>query len=172
MFFIYNENMAKNNVSLGSKLGISNEVLDVIKSELVDTIYPVGAIYISYDSTSPATLFGGTWEAIQGRFLLAENTDYPAGNTGGEATTKLKVANLPMHAHTYMDGRHAWGQSTSGTGVIAYDSGTTGAYGYRTGGAWGDRYDSKGDDVLGNMKAEEFSNLPPYLSVYMWRRTA
>ena len=32
------------------------------KSELLDLIYPIGAIYISATSTSPATLFGGTWE--------------------------------------------------------------------------------------------------------------
>lgn len=75
--------MAKNNVLLGNKLGISNEVLDVIKKQICDTIYPVGAIYISYDSTSPATLFGGTWTAINGRFLLAQNSTYTAGSTGG-----------------------------------------------------------------------------------------
>lgn len=43
----------------------------VTKQELIDLIYPVGSIYISVNSVSPATLFGGTWEQIQDRFLLS-----------------------------------------------------------------------------------------------------
>ena len=76
--------------------------------------YPVGAIYISVSSTSPASLFGGTWERISGRFLIgagaaeANTTDYwgtlgasdvncPAGEMGGEATHTLTVIEMPSH---------------------------------------------------------------------------
>ena len=43
-------------------------------NNLFSLVYPVGSIYISVNSTSPATLFGGTWEQIQGKFLLASST--------------------------------------------------------------------------------------------------
>lgn len=47
-------------------------------------IFPVGSIYTSINSTNPATLFGGTWEQIQGRFLLSASSSYAAGDTGGQ----------------------------------------------------------------------------------------
>lgn len=63
-------------------------------------IYKVGAIYMSVDSTSPATLFGGTWVALEGRMLIGADSTYAAGTTGGSKTTTLATANLPAHAHT------------------------------------------------------------------------
>ena len=57
--------------------------------------YPVGAIYISYYSTSPASLFGGTWLAITGRFPY-----FNAGtDTGGSNTHTLTEAEMPAHKH-------------------------------------------------------------------------
>lgn len=67
--------------------------------EAFNNIYPVGSIYMSVLSTNPGTLFGGTWERIEGRFLLAagtsESTTYTAGATGG-----TKSANLIEHSHS------------------------------------------------------------------------
>ena len=62
--------------------------------------YPVGAYYISGDPTSPATLFGGTWERVQDRMILAAGSTYTAGSTGGSATKTLSVANMPTHSHS------------------------------------------------------------------------
>lgn len=62
--------------------------------------YPVGAYYISSDPTSPATLFGGTWERVQDRMILAAGSSYTAGSTGGSATKTLSVANMPTHSHS------------------------------------------------------------------------
>ena len=56
----------------------SNQVTD-----LIDTIYPVGSIYMSVSNTSPSILFGGTWEQIQDKFLLASGSTYSNGSTGG-----------------------------------------------------------------------------------------
>ena len=50
---------------------------------------------MSLEPTDPATLFGGTWERIQGRFLLAASDEYEAGSSGGEATHKLTVSEMP-----------------------------------------------------------------------------
>ena len=62
--------------------------------------YPVGAYYISSESTSPEVLFGGTWVRVQDRMILAAGSSYTAGNTGGSATKTLSVANMPTHSHS------------------------------------------------------------------------
>ena len=51
---------------------------------LWELIYPVGSLYLSAVDTDPGVLFGGTWERIRDRFLLAAGTAYGAGTTGGE----------------------------------------------------------------------------------------
>ena len=61
--------------------------------------YPVGSIYMSVNSTSPATLFSGSWQRIQDRFLLCAGSTYAAGSTGGEATHKLTIDEMPSHSH-------------------------------------------------------------------------
>ena len=64
-------------------------------------IYPVGAIYFSTVATSPATLFGGTWERISGRFLWCGNdSEASTAKTGGAATVTLSQAQMPGHTHT------------------------------------------------------------------------
>ena len=62
--------------------------------------YPVGAYYISSESTSPEVLFGGTWVRVQDRMILAAGSSYTAGSTGGSATKTLSVANMPTHSHS------------------------------------------------------------------------
>lgn len=66
---------------------------------LVDIIYPVGSIYMSANNVNPGTLFGGTWQAISGRFILAAGGNYPLGTTGGSATKQLSVNEMPIHTH-------------------------------------------------------------------------
>lgn len=68
--------------------------------QVLQAVYPVGSIYCSYGTVSPATLFGfGQWTKIEGRFLLGANATYSLGSTGGEATVALTVAQLPAHSH-------------------------------------------------------------------------
>ena len=60
--------------------------------------YPVGSVYMSYDSTSPASIFSGTsWTQITGYYLRAANDN----NTGGSSSFTIGSANLPKHTHTY-----------------------------------------------------------------------
>ena len=68
-------------------------------SALLNMVYPVGAIYMSVSSTSPATLFGGGWEQLKDTFLLAAGTAHAAASTGGAETHSIAVANLPSHSH-------------------------------------------------------------------------
>ena len=62
--------------------------------------YPVGSYYMSSNSTSPATLFGGTWTQIQNRFIFAAGSGYSVNSTGGSATKTLVTDNIPSHSHS------------------------------------------------------------------------
>ena len=90
------------------------------KSELLDLVYPIGAIYISATSTSPATLFGGTWTQIGGKFLLSADETYEAGTTGGSATVTLETANLPSHTHSVGAHAHSLNSHTHSIGAHAH----------------------------------------------------
>lgn len=92
-----------------------------LMSSVFNAIYPVGSIYTSTDSTSPASRFGGTWERIQDRFLLTAGSTYAAGNTGGSATHTLTVAELPAHAHSV--GAHSHGLNSHTHSVGAHSHG-------------------------------------------------
>lgn len=117
--------------------------------------YPVGAIYLSVTDANPAALFGGTWERIGGRFLLGADTTYAAGSTGGEAEYTLTVDEMPKHNHG-LDNYNSAGNATPFLTVQHQDK-----IGY--GGNVQTMY-------AGGGKAH--NNLPPYLAVYMWKRTA
>ena len=136
---------------------------------LLDVVYPVGAIYMSVSEISPATLFGGTWERIQNRFLLAAASSYTAGNTGGEATHTLTANEMPSHTHA-LRANTSWGESETlgawkqyfGSNILmdAGSSGTTITTSYY--------YDAAQQAGGGG----SHNNMPPYLVVYMWKRTA
>lgn len=99
---------------------------------IFDAIYPVGSIYTSVNSTNPGTLFGGTWQRITGKFLLAatdngatgtnvqSNASVAPGASGGEAGHTLASTEMPVHKHT-MDssggGGATEGPSNNNTGT-------------------------------------------------------
>ena len=114
-------------------------------------IYPVGSIYMSTVNVNPATLFGGTWEQLEDRFLLGAGTTYAAGATGGEATHTLTVDEMPSHRHDIL-------ASTQGTAFgSAYINPSNGSRNST------DRTELKGGGLPHN-------NMPPYIVVYMWKR--
>lgn len=142
------------------------------------TVYPVGAFYISYSSTSPATLFGGTWSAITGRFLYANS----GTGTGGSDNIQLSIEHIPQHNHRTVDPTGGDAASTSGSVMRV----------------WSCLTDSKGQSLdknsplvssvtgTSNMTLRGYSNIvtgpagstsalawkPSYQTVYCWRRTA
>ena len=136
--------------------------------------HPIGSFYISEVATEPSTLFGGTWVAVHGRFLLAsgeneanpEGSDYDlaagainttAGDMDGEDKHKNTVDETAKHIHSGLlvpGGPLNIGNASTGLGV---------SYG-NTGGSAITTTESGGD--------LSHNNMPPYLSVYMWKRTA
>lgn len=135
------------------------KALSVNGKTLLDSTYPIGSVYMSTSSTSPSTLFGGTWEALTGRFLVGvDGSTYKAGETGGEATHKLTVSELPTHTHGVRIQWHNEAQTTGGMGYSWSSSSNL-------------ALDQKGTTgTTGSTTAHE--NRPPYLAVYMWKRTA
>lgn len=131
-------------------------------SLLVDQIYPVGSIYMSVNSADPSTLFGGTWERIQDTFLLAAGSSYSAGSTGGAAKKS--------HDHIApigYEGSEAFGVVRIGE----YEEGGKGKVSRSVDTQYSDN--SLDSDVwLCHTSATEISTMPPYLAVYMWKRTA
>lgn len=118
--------------------------------------YPVGSIYLSVNDTDPATLFGGTWERIGGRFLIGADDTYAAGSTGGEAEHTLTIDEMPKHNHSLDNYNTAAGNTTPYMTVQAQSK-----VGY-------------GGNVqtLNTGGGKPHNNLPPYLSVYMWKRVS
>lgn len=138
------------------------EVGALVKSDLLNMVYPVGSIYMSVNNVSPASFLGGTWEQIQGRFLLAADGAHPAGSTGGEETVSLTAEQNGPHQHMGLtvDGTSiAWTWPTvsipgsGNNGTLTTDGTTVPVSGSSGGGA-------------------PHNNMPPYLAVYVWKRTA
>jgi hypothetical protein len=143
-------------VSLGTG-GITGIVEELKPTSGKIEPYPIGSIYLSVNETSPAVLFGGTWERLKDRFLLAAGDTYAAGATGGEATHKLTVDELPSHTFKLTTA------SGSNTGELNTNQLAIGKE--------GNTYNnSNAINSVGGNKAH--NNMPPYLAVYMWKRTA
>lgn len=86
----------------GAEVDEKFESCELIKpiETIFNLIYPVGSsIYMNVNSTSPSSLFGGTWAQIQDTFLLAAGSTYAASSVGGEAEHKLTTEEMPGHTH-------------------------------------------------------------------------
>ena len=133
---------------------ITADHLNHIEDGIIDLlmVYPVGSIYISVNSTSPASLFGGTWEILNDVFLLAAGSYANAGTFGGEAEHTLTVDEMPAHSHSVpnMSGYDTGVEWVGQSGTAAPQTRNTAING---GGA-------------------AHNNMPPYLAVYMWKRVA
>lgn len=177
-----NNNSIKN---LKNQIDAANEKIDTLNSSLA-RLYPVGSIYLSTNSTNPATFIGGTWEQIKGRFLVgvgsveANTTSYwgdvsagsvncPAGEKGGEARHTLTVNEMPSHSHNIV----MFASEDGLSGKTLRDAQRGKPLAARQG---------EISELSSGMNLEQHivvtgggaahNNMPPYLAVYMWKRTA
>ena len=148
-----------------SKLASTNAeasaIVAVLKTAIVDSIYPVGSVYITVSSDDPNTTLGGTWERIKDQFLLSAGDTYSAGSTGGAASASHKHG-TPL------------GYGGNAVGFLNINGTYSGGKGkaYRTA-----NVDNSGSSVsanvtLGYTANASVSTLPPYLVVNVWKRTA
>ena len=139
--------------------------MNLNKALILDVVYPVNSIYMSVSNTSPATLFGGTWEQLKDRFLLGAGTTYSNGATGGEATHTLTAQEMPQHTHDEQIGNYKItdvnppqaGSAATASGIQPSAYSGLNSYVQRVSNSGG---------------GQAHNNMPPYLVVYMWKRTA
>ena len=153
---------------------------------LADVFYPVGSIYISAASTSPADMFGGTWKRINGRVLIgagqneanttnawgstsASVTNFPAGEMGGVYRHALSENELPEIRAWFVKHGEENGTDIYGLGGHATGTGFNGKY--KTGNTFNGAHSYKTPGIKFGGNAAH-NNMPPYLVVYMWQRTA
>ena len=125
---------------------------------LRDIFYPIGSIFQSTDGADPSTFIGGTWERFgNGRVLVGVDEgddDFNAPNkTGGEKTHALTAAENGPHSHSYT--------KTGNNNFVRVEPSTT--YGTRA---------TEGSTTGTSGEGAPHNNLQPYVTVYMWRRTA
>lgn len=101
----------------------------------IDKVYPVGSVYFSMSSVNPSSLFGGTWQKIEGRFILTSDSSRQAGDTGGSNDAVVishshggstnssgnhthdgDAASAGSHNHTVSGGSHSHSASSNSTG--------------------------------------------------------
>ena len=111
---------------------------------------------MSTSATDPGELFGGTWQRIEGRFLLGADSGHTAGSTGGEEEHTLTVGEMPSHSHNVSN-------------KTAYDTGGNGSR-VVTSSSYADYQVAISTLPVGGGSAH--NNMPPYLAVYIWKRTA
>jgi hypothetical protein len=132
---------------------------------------PIGYIFVWNQASSSgidlstaekvAEYYGfGTWEQIKDRFLLGAGDNYEAGGTGGEAAHTLTVAEMPSHSHNI----HS--NSTNGTkGYTLYDHNSNEAPSSLP-------WQWAGSNIQNTGGSQSHNNMPPYFTVYIWRRIA
>lgn len=133
--------------------------------------YKRGDIYISLNNTSPAQLFGGSWEQIQGQFLLSANSNfetvatpnYNGATNGGEAATS--------HYHWQSVGADL---GLSGGDTIYFNrnnvASTRVLENIQRALIINDTTSGVGNARQDSTSSETINNMPPYLVVYMWRK--
>lgn len=87
---------------------------------MLESIYPIGAVYISTVSTSPASFIGGTWSSITEAVLRGVEPETSLGYIG-EDSHILTIPEMPIHTHgfnTDVNGttKSYWANSVSNAG--------------------------------------------------------
>lgn len=142
-------------------------------TQIVDLIYPVGSIYISVNAANPGTIMGGTWVSFgTGKTLVgvdSADTDFNAPEkVGGEKAHTLTIAEMPSHRH---DTLPSYGSNnlTTNTNNHGKMMGAASSAGWATN-AVNDDANNHPIKLTGGDGAH--NNMPPYVTTYMWKRTA
>lgn len=157
----------ENDTDAATKAYTDNLVADVWQA-----VYPVGSIYMSYESTSPAQLFGGTWTQLTGVFPRFANDTATGGADSHTHTYGLRYAQARAHLTTF-------GNSTEST-IQLYNNGSwyqTTNTGSTTASRFGGTYEASWKDMTSaiygaTVSTGSESTMPAYQDVYAWRRTA
>lgn len=158
--------MAYGTMSIGNA-GFTKKFISI----LFLLMHPKDALFSSGDPTSPAELYGGTWERIEGKFIMGASDSYPAGSTGGEAEHALTESELPN-----VTGRFDFQSDGNNQGIV---TGADGVFSFGQMSIGGFQPNNKIDEsgcarqiIMSFGSNSPHNNLPPYIAVYIWRRVA
>ena len=157
--------------ALSANMGreLNNRVLNleqnsggIDRDQLLDLVYPIGSLYMSMNATDPKDLFGGTWERIKDRFIYANGDSTASGATGGSTVhnhglgSGFTAMNIGDGGIQYQEKQvGAWGTNAAMNIGTSYNSNQTKSWGIALGGA-----------------TDNGNNIPPYITAYIWKRTA
>lgn len=153
-----------NEIFVSYRKGVTAEV-EI--NELLEKVYPIGSIYMSIENNSPASWLGGTWKLIKDRFLIGAGGSYSKGATGGSTT----------HSHGLNSGfaKINYGWIDNANKLVLQPKQATWSGGLKTrDGMNGYDFPSFTESTATELggSTDSASNIPPYLAVYMWERTA
>lgn len=165
----------------GSSVDIHGNAININNKSFLDRTYPVGSIYMSVNNTNPKDLFGGTWVAWgAGRVPVGFNGSDGNFNSS-EKTGGSKTINI-QHNHGLSNARAAVGRADSSTSTISYTAGGNphNVYFDREFSYWGgiagvSKHATDTAKIYGNTDnggSTAASVLQPYITCYMWKRTA
>jgi hypothetical protein len=131
----------------------------------LDDVYPIGSIYFTASSVQPGTSLGGTWiRYAEGKCLFgvdSTDSDFSLEQTGGEKEHTLTKAEIPPHRHTESR-RENGGFFNNGQAIVpildTWEAGRTTI--------------NTGDGYADGLRGNAHNNLPPYIAIYIWKRTA
>lgn len=150
---LFNQLQAATQDAVDAMNNALNDVWGGIKDWLLNNVYKVGYVWISYTDTSPSSLLGGTWTPITGRFPY-----FNAGSdTGGSNTHTLTEAEMPSHSHAAKSWHNVVQQyeGIASKPCVAWEDWLDDGYG-----AWSTRTGGGGSH----------NNMPAYQTLYAWRR--
>ena len=139
---------------------ITDRVVQIIRSSIFNSIYPVGTIYMTVTEVNPQELFGGTWVSWGcGRVPVGVNNTIADFSTiersGGEIAHTLTTEEMPSHTHNLIGG------AVQGLTAVAEGSFISGVW------------SSPGQNLITSSGGNAaHNNLPPYITCYMWKRVA
>ena len=159
--------------------------LALVPLNIADLVYPVGSIYMSVNEVNPSTLFGGTWQKIENAFLYGSGTK-AVGVTGGEENHTLTTNEMPNHSHDIGSVRSTgnfpalWRCSGTGddpSGSFSFDRKWNAGVSHGASDDWGANFDfsfykTSSGSVASAGGGASHNNMPPYLVVNIWKRTA
>ena len=166
-------------IALADASNLTSVDVDNFALKLINKIYPVGAIYMSVENINPEVFIGGTWKQLKDTFLLAHGDNYTSTASSnitqvtaesGSATHTLTVAEMPTHTHRVRT-TNGWSGNAVGLNWNAESVGI-GAVEQNDAGSYFTNTTSGGQALEDTGGGSAHNNMPPYLVVYMWKRTA
>lgn len=156
---------AINDTNLNAIQNYIEQAIAEAKAEAKLEAHPIGSYYWSGESTDPSTLFGGTWEQVKDKFVLAVGDTYTTvGATGGNSSHNLDISNVYAQANptgggiNYQNANKAFNTNYAITGSGGGKSASS------------QSNSNAGIAISGTLNSGD--NNPPYITAYCWKRTA